>query len=103
MNDNQNTLPPLTTSFPNSEKVHKDADPDLFVPERAITLANGEVVRTYDTTGPQGHDVRAGLPKGRAEWIAKRRARGRSSAPSFTRAKTPDTKRFSAARRVFRL
>ncbi len=76
MNDNQNTLPPLTTSFPNSEKVHKDADPDLFVPERAITLANGEVVRTYDTTGPQGHDVRAGLPKGRAEWIAKRRARG---------------------------
>ena len=70
-------LAPLATSFPNSEKVHRG---ELRVPERTITLTNGEVMRTYDTTGPQGgpqgdpqgYDPSDGLPKPRAEWIARR-------------------------------
>jgi phosphomethylpyrimidine synthase len=33
-------------------------------------------VRLYDTSGPQGHDVRAGLPKLREPWITARRATG---------------------------
>ena len=33
-------------------------------------------MRLYDTSGPQGHDVRAGLPKLREPWIAARRAAG---------------------------
>jgi len=49
---------------------------DLDVPSREITLTNGEVVTTYDTTGPQGHDLEKGLPKRRAEWVAQRRQRG---------------------------
>src|SRR3954467_15217215 len=49
----------------------------LNVPVREVTLTGGEPpVRLYDTSGPQGHDVRAGLPKLRAEWIDARRRSG---------------------------
>ena len=68
-----NSLNPLSTSFPGSQKVLTG---ELDVPTREITLTNGEVVTTYDTTGPQGHDVENGLPKRRAEWIAHRKQRG---------------------------
>jgi phosphomethylpyrimidine synthase len=68
-----NSLNPLSTSFPNSQKILTG---ELDVPTREITLTNGEVVTTYDTTGPQGHDVENGLPKRRAEWIAQRKQRG---------------------------
>ena len=67
------SLNPLSTSFPSSQKVMTG---DLDVPSREITLTNGEVVTTYDTTGPQGHDLEQGLPKRRAEWVAQRRQRG---------------------------
>jgi phosphomethylpyrimidine synthase len=67
------SLNPLSTSFPGSQKVMTG---DLDVPSREITLTNGEVVTTYDTTGPQGHDLEKGLPKRRAEWVAQRRQRG---------------------------
>ena len=43
-------LPPLQDSFPESRKI---AHGDLQVPRREITLTNGEIVQTYDTTGPQ--------------------------------------------------
>ena len=33
-------------------------------------------LRVYDTSGPQGHDLRAGLPKLRQPWIERRVARG---------------------------
>jgi phosphomethylpyrimidine synthase len=33
-------------------------------------------VLVYDTTGPQGHDPRRGLPRRRAEWIERRRRDG---------------------------
>src|SRR5262249_14666898 len=64
----------LAEDFPSSEKVYK-TDGDLQVPEREIRVA-GETLRVYDTTGPQGHDVRDGLPHLRRPWIERRRARG---------------------------
>src|ERR1044071_9429097 len=76
----------FATAYPNSRKVYDErptrltADgPDitLRVPLREVTLTGGEPpMRLYDTSGPQGHDVRAGLPKLRAEWIAARRRSG---------------------------
>jgi len=74
MNDTKKSgLRPLTESFPNSDKV---VIGDLEVPARDISLTNGDVLRVYDTTGPQGCDPKAGIPKRRQEWIDARRARG---------------------------
>jgi phosphomethylpyrimidine synthase len=66
-------LPSLDQSFPRS---HKVAVGDLQVPARDIHLTNGDVVRVYDTTGPQGHTPLQGLPKRRQPWIDRRTARG---------------------------
>jgi phosphomethylpyrimidine synthase len=64
------SLPPLEESFPSSRKVEQG---ELKVPVRVIELSGGEpAVTVYDTTGPQGCDVRSGLPKRRADWIARR-------------------------------
>jgi phosphomethylpyrimidine synthase len=61
-------------SFPNSTKVYVDGPHGIRVPMREIALSGGEPpLRVYDTSGPQGVDVRTGLPKLRADWI---RARG---------------------------
>ena len=63
-------------AHPGSRKVYLEAD-EIRVPEREISLGGGELpVRVYDTTGPQGFDVREGLPKMRAPWVARRVARG---------------------------
>jgi phosphomethylpyrimidine synthase len=63
-------VPPLSDSFPSSRKVELG---ELSVPFREIALGSGEPsVRVYDTTGPQGHSVRDGLPKRRAQWVAER-------------------------------
>src|SRR4029077_20630024 len=67
-------LAPLTASdfssaFPNSQKVYVGG-----VPCREITLSgDNPPLRVYDTSGPQGHDVKLGLPKLRGPWIAARR------------------------------
>jgi hypothetical protein len=66
-------LRPLQESFPNSNKVTTG---DLQVPQREILLTNGETLRVYDTTGPQGHAPKDGLPKRRQPWIDARLARG---------------------------
>jgi phosphomethylpyrimidine synthase len=66
-------LRPLAESFPRSQKVEVG---DLRVPVRDVALTNGDVVRVYDTTGPQGHDPRQGLPKRRQGWIEPRVRRG---------------------------
>ena len=66
-------LRPLNESFPNSDKVTVS---DLDVPARDIRLTNGDMVRVYDTTGPQGLDPKDGLPKRRQPWIDARRERG---------------------------
>jgi phosphomethylpyrimidine synthase len=63
-------LPPIDEDLPASTKVYVDG-----VPQREIRTADG-VVRVYDTTGPQGHDVREGLPRLRQKWIDARVARG---------------------------
>jgi phosphomethylpyrimidine synthase len=70
-------LPPLqpsdfTSAFPNSTKVYVE-EGGVRVPMREIALTNGDAIRVYDTSGPQGCDVRQGLPKLRAPWIGARR------------------------------
>ena len=70
------SMPPIEEDFPSSGKVYLEVE-GLRVPAREICLQGGEpAVRVYDTSGPQGHDVRAGLPALRAPWIARRVARG---------------------------
>src|SRR5512133_680021 len=66
-------LQPLQTSdfssaFPSSRKVFVGP-----VPMREIALGGDEApLRVYDTSGPQGFDVREGLPRLRHEWITAR-------------------------------
>jgi phosphomethylpyrimidine synthase len=70
------SLPPLEEDLPSSKKVYAEAD-GLRVPMREIEVGGDEPpLRVYDTTGPQGHDPRAGLPHLRAAWIERRVARG---------------------------
>jgi hypothetical protein len=74
----------FATAFPRSRKVYEERacaltpggpDTTIRVPLREVSLSGGEAaVRLYDTSGPQGHDVREGLPKLREPWIAARRA-----------------------------
>jgi phosphomethylpyrimidine synthase len=61
----------LASAFPASSKVFVDG-PRVSVPMREISLTNGESLRVYDTSGPQGHDPRGGLPKLRESWVAPR-------------------------------
>jgi len=77
MAKNAPALAPLTASdftsaFPASHKVFVDGPGGVRVPMREISLTNGEALRVYDSSGPQGCDVREGLPKLRASWIAGR-------------------------------
>jgi len=71
------TLPPLQSSdfesaFPGSRKVHVRGR-GVEVPMREITLSGGEpALRVYDSSGPQGGDVREGLPPLRRSWIEAR-------------------------------
>jgi phosphomethylpyrimidine synthase len=71
-----NSIGPIEGDLPNSSKVYVEQD-GLCVPVREIRVSGGEPpVRVYDTSGPQGCDVRKGLPKLRQPWIEKRVARG---------------------------
>ena len=73
-------------THPNSRKVHVGP---LNVPVREITLSGGEPpLQVYDTSGPQGHDVREGLPPLRRDWIA-----GRKDVESVPRTYIPDSKK----------
>jgi phosphomethylpyrimidine synthase len=69
------TLPPVTEDFPGSRKVYVEQD-GLRVPVREIAVTGEAPLRVYDTTGPEAHDVRQGLPKLREPWVTARRARG---------------------------
>ena len=69
----QPRTPAWAECFPHSSKVARG---ELRVPEREITLTNGETLRVYDTTGPQDRPPEQGLPPRRAAWIAERVARG---------------------------
>jgi hypothetical protein len=60
-------------SFPNSTKVYVEGPHGVRVPMREIALSGGEPpLRVYDTSGPQGVDVRLGLPSVRGEWLGGR-------------------------------
>ena len=73
-------------AYPNSRKMYEDRparltaggpETTLQVPLREVELTGGDPpMRLYDTSGPQGHDARVGLPKLRAEWIGARRRTG---------------------------
>jgi phosphomethylpyrimidine synthase len=70
----------LADAFPNSTKVYVDGPRGISVPVREIALSGGEPpLRVYDTSGPEGHDVRDGLPSVRGEWIAGRGVTGHGS------------------------
>ncbi|MBA2457739.1 MAG: phosphomethylpyrimidine synthase ThiC, partial [Gemmatimonadales bacterium] len=67
------TAPAYGDAFPNSTKVYLDGPHGIRVPMREIALSGGEPpLRVYDSSGPQGHDVREGLPSVRARWIKGR-------------------------------
>jgi phosphomethylpyrimidine synthase len=64
---------PYRGVFPGSTKVHVEGARGIRVPFREIALSGGEPpLRVYDTSGPEGHSVRDGLPPLRAAWIAER-------------------------------
>jgi phosphomethylpyrimidine synthase len=68
----------FSTAFPSSSKVLVDGPQGVRVPMREIALSGDEVpLRVYDSSGPQGHDVNAGLPKLREGWVAPRRPAAR--------------------------
>ena len=77
----------FTAAYPGSTKIYESRTVPLTpggptatiqVPAREVTLTgDAGSVRLYDTSGPSGFDVHAGLPKLRAEWIAARKTRGR--------------------------
>ncbi len=60
-------------AFPNSTKVYLEGPRGIRVPVREIALAGGEPpLQVYDPSGPQGFDVRRGLPAMRDPWIRSR-------------------------------
>src|SRR5690242_6638767 len=65
--------PALREAFPNSTKVYLEGTRSIRVPVREIALSGGEApLQVYDTSGPQGFDVRRGLPPLRRAWILSR-------------------------------
>ncbi|MEA2724922.1 MAG: phosphomethylpyrimidine synthase [Gemmatimonadales bacterium] len=60
-------------AFPGSTKVYVEGPRGVRVPMREIALSGGEPsLRVYDTSGPQGLDVRDGLPALRKPWVLER-------------------------------
>lgn len=57
--------------------MHSETGNVLQVPFRRVHLTGGSgLFDMYDTSGPQGHDPRIGLPKLRSHWISRRFERG---------------------------
>ncbi len=78
--------------FPNSTKVYLEGPRGVRVPMREIALSGGEPpLRVYDTSGPDGFDVREGLPPLRAGWIAARDVGMVPVAPRSRAPALPDT------------
>jgi phosphomethylpyrimidine synthase len=60
-------------AFPNSRKVLVEGEAGVRVPMREIALGGGEPpLRVYDTSGPRGVEVTAGLAALRRSWILDR-------------------------------
>ena len=77
----------FSTAYPNSTKTYVDGPQGVRVPVREIALENGaSAIRVYDTSGPQGHDVKEGLPKLREPWVSARLKLARSMSDATARA-----------------
>ncbi|MGE0554695.1 MAG: phosphomethylpyrimidine synthase ThiC [Gemmatimonadales bacterium] len=64
---------PYRGVFPRSRKVYVDGSAGIRVPAREIAQSGGEApLRVYDTSGPEGFDVREGIPAVRLPWILER-------------------------------
>jgi phosphomethylpyrimidine synthase len=92
----------FSTVYPNSTKSFVDGPQGVRVPVREIALENGaSSIRVYDTSGPQGHDVKAGLPKLREPWVSARLTPSRSvsdaTAPRDRTTKASDDRRSAPA------
>jgi len=48
----------------------------MDVPCRHLKLTNGDIIKLYETAGPQGYNAEQGIPKRREKWVAARRAAG---------------------------
>jgi phosphomethylpyrimidine synthase len=76
--DDRTVSPSVTTGpIQGSHKVYLEGPDGVRVPVRRVELTNGEHHDVYDTSGPYTDDaatidVRAGLPRTRADWIAAR-------------------------------
>ena len=64
-------LPAYGEAFPKSTKVYIEGS-RVRVPVREIALSGGERLQVYDASGPQGFDVRDGLPSLRKAWVEGR-------------------------------
>jgi phosphomethylpyrimidine synthase len=66
----------FSSAYPSSTKVHVPYRAGAFalsVPMREIALSGGEPpLRVYDTSGPEGVDVRQGMPRVRDPWLGGR-------------------------------
>ena len=92
----------FSTAYPNSTKTYVDGPQGVQVPVREIALENGaSSLRVYDTSGPQGQDVKDGLPKLREPWVNARLKPSRSmsdaTAPADRTAKASDAGRSAPA------
>jgi phosphomethylpyrimidine synthase len=84
LHDRASRAPEVTTGpLPGSRKVYSapEGHGELAVPFREIGLAEGASFRVYDTSGPYTDpdvaiDVKRGLPRARAPWIAERKTAG---------------------------
>ncbi|MBA3521484.1 MAG: phosphomethylpyrimidine synthase ThiC, partial [Gemmatimonadales bacterium] len=77
-------------AFPNSFKVYLEGFGGIRVPMREIALSGGEPpLRVYDSSGPQGHDVRHGLPALRETWILERDVSRVGAVPGARDGSTP--------------
>jgi phosphomethylpyrimidine synthase len=92
-------LPAYGEAFPRSTKVYLEGA-RVRVPVREIALSGGELpLRVYDASGPQGFDVRQGLPALRKGWVEGRNVEAAES-PGVTAAAglIPETLRRSRYR-----
>ena len=92
--------PTYGDAFPNSTKVYLEGPRGIRVPMREIALSGGEPpLRVYDPSGPQGHDVREGLPGVRDEWIRERDVdEAERHIPHSERSEEPSSPRSSHSR-----
>jgi phosphomethylpyrimidine synthase len=103
----EHTVEPAVTTGPitGSRKVYREVGDGLRVPARRVELTNGAHLDLYDTSGPYTDpdttlDLRQGLPRLRAGWIARRHGiRGAATQLAWARAgQVTEEMEFIAAR-----